>query len=148
MDGAIEVIVPSTGDFNSLPFTVPIICPAVIFSSNSTAVLNMPFSGEKIINGTAGTIVVCVETVGVIVPRTTDTVFSADVALSVRLFSSVCPIAEQADSVNTRNKIEHSSICFLSNFIIPPYAVSQKIRASILILLLYQNRSPYFLDCS
>ena len=44
----------------------------------------MPFSGEKIINGTAGTIVVCVETVGVIVPRTTDTVFSADVALSVR----------------------------------------------------------------
>ena len=148
MDGAIEVIVPSTGDFNSLPFTVPIICPAVIFSSNSTAVLNMPFSGEKIINGTAGTIVVCVETVGVIVPRTTDTVFSADVALSVRLFSSVCPIAEQADSVNARNKIEHSSICFLSNFIIPPYAVSQKIRASILILLLYQNRSPYFLDCS
>ena len=108
----------------------------------------MPFSGEEIINGTAGTIVVCVETVGVIVPRTTDTVFSADVALSVRLFSSVCPIAEQADSVNTRNKIEHSSICFLSNFTIPPYAVSQKIRASILILLLYQNRSPYFLDCS
>lgn len=75
IDGAIEVIVPSTGDFNSLLFTVPIICPAVIFSSNSTAVLNMPFSGEEIINGTAGTIVVCVETVGVIVPRTTDTVF-------------------------------------------------------------------------
>ena len=46
----------------------------------------MPFSGEEIINGTAGTIVVCVETVGVIVPRTTDTVFSADVALSEDCF--------------------------------------------------------------
>ena len=42
----------------------------------------MPFSGEEIINGTAGTIVVCVETVGVIVPRTTDTVFSAATAVS------------------------------------------------------------------
>ena len=83
----------------------------------------MPFSGEEIINGTAGTIVVCVETVGVIVPRTTDTVFSADVALSVRLFSSVCPIAEQADSVNTRNKIEHSitknTSLYLDTFIVP-----------------------------
>ena len=65
--------------------------PGSDFSSNSTAVLNMPFSGEEIINGTAGTIVVCVETVGVIVPRTTDTVFSADVALSVRLFFVCLP---------------------------------------------------------
>ena len=102
----------------------------MIFSSNSTAVLNMPFSGEEIINGTAGTIVVCVETVGVIVPRTTDTVFSADVALSVRLFSSVCPIAEQADSVNTRNKIEHSSIVFLAT-------------SSFLLMLYHKNTSLY-----
>lgn len=55
---------------------------------------------------------------------------------------------EWLDTYNTDSERAAKALAELEKAFDMPYAVSQKIRASILILLLYQNRSPYFLDCS